>query len=80
MKQQTINLKSEYIALCDLLKICHVAASGGEAKYFIAEGLVCVDGKTETRKTCKIRAGQQVRGEGFIINVEAEKLDKDELY
>ena len=34
--------------------------SGGVAKLLIAEGLVHVDGEVETRKRCKIRAGQIV--------------------
>ena len=31
---------NEYIALCDLLKLAGLAESGGQAKAFIAEGLV----------------------------------------
>ncbi|WP_193394348.1 RNA-binding S4 domain-containing protein, partial [Aquitalea magnusonii] len=31
-------------ALCDLLKSCSVCSSGGEAKHFIAEGNVAVNG------------------------------------
>lgn len=53
-------LRGEYIALCDLLKITGIADSGGQGKTFVAEGLVMVDGKTELRKTAKIRAGQTV--------------------
>ncbi|WP_434628729.1 RNA-binding S4 domain-containing protein [Chromobacterium sp. CV08] len=70
--KQTFRLSGEYIALCDLLKACNVCHSGGAAKYFIAEGNVAVDGRQELRKTCKIRAGQQVSGDGFLIAVEAE--------
>ncbi|OHX14495.1 RNA-binding S4 domain-containing protein [Chromobacterium sphagni] len=69
--KETFRLNSEYIALCDLLKACNVCQSGGEAKHFIAEGNVQVDGAQELRKTCKIRAGQQVSGDGFHIQVEA---------
>lgn len=68
---ETFELSGEYIALCDLLKICNVCDSGGAAKHFIAEGNVRVDGQVELRKTCKIRAGQQVSGEGFSIRVAA---------
>ena len=68
---ETFELSGEYIALCDLLKICNVCDSGGAAKHFIAEGNVRVDGQEELRKTCKIRAGQQVSGEGFSIRVVA---------
>jgi len=68
---ETFELNSEHIALCDLLKICAVADSGGAAKHFIAEGNVQVDGQVELRKTCKIRAGQTVSGDGFTIRVVA---------
>ncbi|MCW3481152.1 RNA-binding S4 domain-containing protein [Neisseriaceae bacterium JH1-16] len=68
---ETFELNSEYIALCDLLKLCSVASSGGEAKHFIAEGNVQVDGQVELRKTCKIRPGQTVSGDGFTIRVVA---------
>ena len=44
---------NEYIALCDLLKLAGLAESGGQAKAFIAEGLVSRNGETETRKTTK---------------------------
>ncbi|WP_293761405.1 RNA-binding S4 domain-containing protein [uncultured Aquitalea sp.] len=68
---ETYRLTTDYIALCDLLKICSVCSSGGQAKHFIAEGNVQVDGQQELRKTCKIRAGQLVSGEGFTIRVVA---------
>ncbi|MET9336201.1 MULTISPECIES: RNA-binding S4 domain-containing protein [unclassified Nonomuraea] len=62
-------LNSDYIPLCDLLKYCGVTETGGMAKHLIAEGMVLVDGEVELRKTCKIRPGQVVSGEGFSIHV-----------
>jgi ribosome-associated protein len=53
-------LRGEHIALDALLKATGLAPSGGAAKRLIAEGRVRVDGAVETRKTCKIRAGQRV--------------------
>jgi ribosome-associated protein len=69
--EETFRLRSEFIPLCDLLKYCSVAESGGEAKYLIAEGNVLVDGDVELRKRCKIRAGQVVSGMDFEIHVVA---------
>lgn len=69
MNRQNFILKNDYIALCDLLKVCGICNSGGAAKHYIAEGNVQVDGIVELRKTCKIRTGQTVRGEGFEISV-----------
>lgn len=68
---ETVAIEREFIALCDLLKVAGVADSGGMGKQMVAEGLVCVDGAVELRKTCKIRPGQTVSGEGFEIHVVA---------
>lgn len=61
MTTQTFQLKTEFVALCDLLKLAGVVASGGQGKAMVAAGQVQVDGQTEIRKTAKIRAGQVVQ-------------------
>jgi ribosome-associated protein len=53
-------LKGEFIALCDLLKLMGIAQSGGQGKIMVADGIVKVDDKIELRKTAKIRKGQIV--------------------
>lgn len=50
----------EYVELNQLLKLVGVVDSGGAGKAVVASGEVFVDGKLETRKTCKIRPGQVV--------------------
>lgn len=61
MSQQIeFQLRGEFIALNDLLKLAGVVDSGGAGKALVAEGAVRVDGATELRKTAKIRAGQVV--------------------
>lgn len=69
MPTSTFQLKGEYIALCDLLKLEGVADSGGQGKSMVAEGLVKVDGVIERRKTAKIRAGQVVEAFQQTIQV-----------
>lgn len=64
-------LKDEFIELCKLLKAANLVMSGGEGKEVVAQGLVTVDGQLETRKRCKIRAGQVVVFEGQTIEVQA---------
>jgi len=59
----------EFIELNNLLKITGLCESGGRAKILIGDGQVKVDGKTETRKRCKIRTGQLVEFEGQQITV-----------
>ncbi len=71
MANTTFQLKGEYIALCDLLKLEGVADSGGQGKSMVAEGLIKVDGVIERRKTAKIRAGQTVQAFEQTINVVA---------
>jgi ribosome-associated protein len=64
-------LRGEHITLDALLKATGLAPSGGIAKLMIADGLVRVDGAVELRKTCKIRAGQQVELADARIDVKA---------
>lgn len=62
-------LSGEHIDLCDLMKLVDMAPNGGVAKHIIATGVVKVDGVVETRKRCKIRAGQVVEFEGESVKV-----------
>ena len=62
-------LRGEYVALCDLLKLTGIADSGGQGKLMIANGDVTVDGRAESRKTAKIRAGQTVQCLGQTVRV-----------
>ena len=69
MKRIQFELRGEYITLDALLKATGLAPSGGVAKMMVADGLVQVDGHDESRKTCKIRAGQRVTLAGASIEV-----------
>lgn len=53
-------LDGDYVELNQLLKLAGIVDSGASGKHLVAEGVVRVDGETELRKTCKIRAGQTV--------------------
>lgn len=66
----TFNLDgSEFIPLCDLMKIVDFTSSGAEAKHLIADGKVKVDGQVELRKRCKIRTGQVVSFQSKEVKV-----------
>ncbi len=69
-------LRSEHVALCDLLKLTGIADSGGQGKLLIANGEVMVDGLPEARKTAKIRAQQTVECQGHKILVIAAVTQK----
>lgn len=58
-----------HVELCDLLKLQGWCDSGAMAKAMIAEGNVQVDGAVETRKRCKIVAGQRVFFAGQSVMV-----------
>lgn len=60
MTETEFTLRSEFVELCNLLKLAGVAESGGHGKTLVAAAQVRVDGITEHRKTAKIRAGQVV--------------------
>ncbi|OQA34757.1 MAG: ribosome-associated protein [Betaproteobacteria bacterium ADurb.Bin341] len=69
MREIGFELHGEQVELCHLLKLAGVAASGGQGKALVAEGLVQVDGQPESRKTAKILAGQLVECQGVRIRV-----------
>jgi ribosome-associated protein len=69
MRDIEFELRGEFIPLDALLKATGLAESGGRAKAMVAEGGVQVDGRTELRKTCKLRAGQVVRLAGTCIRL-----------
>lgn len=64
-------LRGDHVRLCDLLKLAGMADSGGQGKHLVAAGEVSVDGAVESRKTAKIRAGQQVECRGVRVTVRA---------
>jgi ribosome-associated protein len=62
-------ITGEYIELDQLLKAAHLCNSGGEARGFIRDGLVQVDGQTELRLRRKIRPGMSVQFDGQTLTV-----------
>jgi ribosome-associated protein len=69
VKSVEFTLETEFVALCDLLKLVGLAGSSGQGKHLVAAGEVMVDGRAESRKTAKIRAGQTVECFDMRINV-----------
>lgn len=71
MQNETFTLNGEFVELNQLLKLVGLCESGGAGKVIVASGAVSVDGKLETRKTAKIRAGQVVTVGDVKITVNA---------
>lgn len=70
--EEVFHLRGEFVELNQLLKLTGICDSGGAGKALVASGAVRVDGHTELRKTCKIRAGQHVDVDGRHIRVLAD--------
>lgn len=64
-----IHLKDEYIKLGQALKFAGLTEDGVEAKYAIQDGLVQVNGETETRRGRKLYDGDVVNYEGEVIHI-----------
>ena len=58
---EEIIIDTEFIKLVSLLKYSAVVQTGADAKFFISEGLVLVDGEVETRRGRKIYDGMTVK-------------------
>lgn len=69
MTMRTVEISREPVELYKILKFEGMAASGGEAKFVIAEGLVLVNGQVETRKRKKIVSGDIITFGQEIIRI-----------
>ncbi len=62
-------LKAEYIELIKLLKVLQLVESGGQAKLFVEDGLVSLNGQVEFRKRAKVRKGDKVEIDNEVITI-----------
>ena len=67
---EVIRLRDEYIKLGQALKAAGLVESGVEAKEVITEGLVTVNGETDTRRGRQLYAGDMVLFDGEEIRIE----------
>lgn len=80
LKQKFI-LKTEFITLGQFLKEITIIGSGGQAKWYLRENVVFVDGEEETRRGRKLYSGMMVEipGEGTYFMEKPEGMDTDEV-
>lgn len=57
-------LNSEYIKLDQFLKMSNIISTGGEAKFYLMENEVLVNGMKENRRGRKLYPGDIVKVEG----------------
>ena len=68
----TIKIKDEFIKLGQLIKLAGLVETGVDAKIVIQDGLVKVNGETDTRRGRKIVPGDVVEYQGNRIQVESK--------
>ena len=69
MEKATVQIRTEFIKLQDLLKFAAAVSTGGEAKILIQEGDVTVNGEVCTMRGKKIRPGDDIalRDEHYTV-------------
>lgn len=68
-KTTEITINTEYITLGQFLKLADIIQSGGEAKSFLAQNEVEIDGVSDNRRGRKLRGGEivEVLGQKYEI-------------
>lgn len=60
----------DYITLGQYLKFINLISSGGEAKTFLTENKVLVNGELESRRGRKLRPGDVIKVDGQSFRVD----------
>ena len=68
-KTTEITINTEYITLGQFLKLADIIQSGGEAKSFLAQNKVEIDGISDNRRGRKLRGGEiiEILGQTYEI-------------
>ena len=70
---RVVNIDTDFIKLDALLKYASVAMTGGEAKIYITEGLIRVNGEVCTMRGKKIYPGDVVTFENEELIIKSDK-------
>lgn len=68
---EKVSIYTDYVTLGQFLKIADIISSGGEAKVFLSENEVVINGETDNRRGRKLRNGDKVKvlnKEYLIVN------------
>lgn len=69
MEKETVKITTEFIKLDSLLKFAGLCDTGGFAKELVQQGQVKVNGEVCTMRGKKIRPGDTVQVDKFIVEV-----------
>jgi S4 domain protein YaaA len=73
-KMKIISIATPFIKLGQLLKLAGVIDTGGQAKWFLADGKVRLNGQIEDRRGRKVYPGDLLEIEGYG-QIKVEKAD-----
>lgn len=71
-REETVYINTDFIRLDGFLKFKGIAETGGQAKQFIQDGIVKVNGEVCTSRGKKIRAGDTVSVFSVYYKIEYE--------
>ncbi len=70
MKKTTpVEITTDYLKLEQLLKIADIVSSGGEAKLFLQENEILVNGEEEHRRGRKLYPGDLITIDGKVYKI-----------
>jgi len=78
MTTRTVEISTEPLELCKVLKFEGMVGSGGEAKLVIVDGLVRLNSEVETRKRKKVVSGDIIEFGGEKIQLLLKSATKDD--
>lgn len=67
-KTTEILITTDYITLGQFLKLADIIESGGEAKMFLAQNTILIDGMPDNRRGRKLRGGE-------IVEIDGQKFE-----
>lgn len=62
---QKVSITTEYVTLGQFLKLADIISSGGQAKFFLEDVQIKVNGEVDQRRGRKLRDGDKIEVEGF---------------
>ena len=71
MEKETraIRITTEFITLGQLLKLASIIQNGGQAKGYLAENEVLVNGTPDQRRGRKLRPGDEILASGICVKI-----------
>ena len=62
-----VSITTEYVTLGQFLKLADIISSGGQAKFFLEDVQIKVNGEVDQRRGRKLRDGDKIEVEGFVV-------------